>query len=540
MIKSSVKSRMIKMTNIKYFWLVALFLAFTACEDGKYDREIEPPVEVVSGDADFSYMVSMGASFVSGVSDGTLFIKSQENSFPNIMAQQMALAGGGEFVQPLVDDNVGGLLFAGNVIAGPRLYFDGSGPVPVDGTPTTEVTNIIAGPFNNMGVPGAKSFHLVAEGYGNAAGVPLGRANPYFARMASSPNATVLADAASQNPTFFVLSEIAGNDVLGYAISGGTGVDQTGNPDPRTYGSNDITDPGVFNQVLSLIVGTLTANGAKGVMGNIPAVTDLPYFTTVPHDPLDPSNPDFGDLIPDLNTQLYGPLNAAYAFLGVPERSVVFSETAASPVVIIDESLPNISAQLTQVLIGGGLDPLTATLLGRQFGQSRQATEDDLLVLTSANVIGTLNEEHFAFLTSNGVPVADAGRLSVNGITYPLEDKWVLEGAEQAAIKTATDAYNASISAIAGQAGLGLVDTNSLLEELNSNGIASDGFVLTGDFVTGGAFSMDGIHLSARGYAVLANEFLKEIDDTFGSNFEAAGALVDIGDYPAFYPATLR
>ncbi len=527
------------MTNIKYFWLVALFLAFAACEDGKYDREIEPPVEVVSGDADFTYMVSMGASFVSGLSDGTLFINSQENSFPNIMAQQMALAGGGEFVQPLVDDNVGGLLFAGNVITGPRLYFDGSGPVPVDGTPTTEVTNIIAGPFNNMGVPGAKSFHLVAPGYGNVAGVPLGLANPYFARMASSANATVLGDAASQNPTFFVLSEIAGNDVLGYAISGGTGVDQTGNLDPTTYGPNDITDPNVFAQVLSTIVGTMTANGAKGVMGNIPAVTDLPYFTTVPHDPLDPTNPDFGDLIEDLNKELYGPLNAAYAFLGVPERSVVFSETAASAVVIIDESLPDISAQLTQVL-ATQLDPLTAALLGRQFGQSRQATEDDLLVLTSANVIGSVNEEYFTFLTSNGVPVEQAGQLAVNGITYPLEDKWVLEGAEQAAIVRATDAYNATISAVATQAGLGLVDAKGLLEELNTNGIASDGFVLTGDFVTGGAFSMDGIHLNARGYALLANEFLKEIDATFGSNFEDAGALVDIGEYPAFYPATLR
>jgi hypothetical protein len=355
--------------------------------------------------------------------------------------------------------------------------------------------------------------------------------------MASSPNATVLADAASQNPTFFVLSEIAGNDVLGYAVSGGTGVDQTGNLDPTTYGSNDITDPNVFAQVLTSIVGTLTANGAKGVMGNIPAVTDLPYFTTVPHDPLDPRSPTFGPLIPSLNA-LYSQLNGAYAILGVPERSVVFSETAASSVVIIDESLPDISAQLTQVL-ATKLDPLTAALLGSQFGQSRQATEDDLLVLTSANVIGSLNEEYFNFLTSKGVPLEDAADLAVNGITYPLEDQWVLEGAEQAAIKTATDAYNASISAIAGQAGLGLVDTNSLLEELNSNGIASDGFVLTGDFVTGGAFSMDGIHLSARGYAVLANEFLKEIDETFGSNFEAAGALVDIGDYPAFYPATL-
>jgi hypothetical protein len=527
-----------KMTNIKYLWLVALFLATAACEQGKYDREIEPPVEVVSGDADFSYMVSMGASFVSGVSDGTLFIKSQENSFPNIMAQQMALAGGGEFIQPLVDDNVGGLLYGGNVIAGPRLYFNGSGPAPVDGIPTTEVTDIITGPFNNMGVPGAKSFHLVAPGYGNAAGVPLGQANPYFARMASSANATVLGDAASQNPTFFVLSEIAGNDVLGYAVSGGTGVDQTGNLDPSTYGPNDITDPNVFAQVLTAIVGTMTANGAKGVMGNIPAVTDLPYFTTVPHDPLDPTNPDFGPLIPTLNA-LYAQLNAAYAFLGVPERSVVFSETAASPVVIIDESLADISTVLTQVLQGGGLDPLTATLLGNQFGQSRQATEDDLLVLTSSRVIATLNEEYFAFLTSNGVPPEQAGQLAVNGITYPLEDQWVLEGAEQAAIKTATDAYNATISAVAAQAGLGLVDAKGLLEELSTNGIASDGFVLTGDLVTGGAFSMDGIHLNARGYAFLANEFLKEIDETFGSNFEDAGALVDIGEYPPFYPATL-
>ncbi len=528
---------MIKMTNIKYIGLVGLLLILSACEDGKYDREIEPPVEVVPGSADFSNMVSVGASFVAGLSDGTLFIRSQENSFPNIMAQQMALAGGGEFVQPLVDDNLGGLLFAGNVIAGPRLYFDGSGPAPVDGTPTTEVTNIITGPFNNMGVPGAKSFHLVAPGYGNPVGVPVGQANPYFARMASSPTATVLGDAVAQNPSFFVLSEIAGNDVLGYAISGGTGVDQTGNFDPSTYGPNDITDPNVFAQVLSTVVSSLTANGAKGVMGNIPSVSSLPYFTTVPHDPLDPANPEFGPLIPTLNA-LYAQLNAAYVFLRVPERRVVFSETEASPVVILDESLEDISAALTQVL-ATQLDPVTAALLGRQFGQSRQATAEDLLLLPSSNVIATVNQDYFTFLTSNGVPPEQAGQLSVNGITYPLEDEWVLEPLEQAAITTATDAYNATITAIATQAGLGLVDAKGLLEELNTNGLASDGFVLTGDYVTGGAFSMDGIHLSARGYAFLANEFLKEIDETFGSNFEAADALVDIGDYPSFYPATL-
>lgn len=523
------------MLRIKYIWFVIGAVILSSCEQGKYDREIEPPVEVVSGDADFSKMVSLGASFVSGVSDGTLFINSQENSFPNIMAKQMELAGGGEFVQPLVDDNIGGLLFAGNETRyGPRLYFNGSAPVPVEGTPSTEITNIISGPFNNMGVPGAKSFHLVAPEYGNVAGVPLGLANPYFARMASSPTTTVLADAATQNASFFIISEIAGNDVLGYATSGGTGVDQTGNFDPTTYGPNDITDPNVFAQVLNTVVESMSAGGAKGVIGNIPYVTSLPYFTTVPYAPLDPTNPDFGPLIPTLNA-LYAQLNQAFAFLQVPERSVVFSETEASPVVIFDESLPNISVQLTAVLAGGGLDLRTATLLGNQFGQSRQATEDDLLVLTSSGVIATPNEEYFKFLVSQGVSPEQAGQLSVNGITFPLDDRWVLTSDETGAVVTATDAYNASIEAVATQKGLAFVNARELLIQLSNGGVSSNGFILTGDYVTGGAFSLDGIHLNARGYAFLANEFLKAIDETYGSNFEDAGALVDIGQYPAFY-----
>ena len=31
---------------------------------------------------------------------------------------------------------------------------------------------------------------------------------------------------------------------------------------------------------------TLTANGAKGVVANVPYITDLPHFTTVPHNPV--------------------------------------------------------------------------------------------------------------------------------------------------------------------------------------------------------------------------------------------------------------
>ncbi len=241
------------------------------------------------GTADFSNFVSIGASFTAGTTDGTVFLVSQNESFPAIMANMMTAMGGGAFTQPLVNDNIGGLLLGGQQIAHARLFFDGAGPAVLPGTPTTEVSNVLSGPFNNMGVPGAKSYHIVAPGYGSVANVPLGLANPYFARMASNPGATVLEDAASQAASFFTISEIGGNDVLGYATSGGTGTVQTGNPDPTTYGPTDITDPGLFTTVFTSIVQTMTANGSKGAVVTVPSIVNLPFFTTVPYNavPLD-------------------------------------------------------------------------------------------------------------------------------------------------------------------------------------------------------------------------------------------------------------
>jgi len=51
---------------------------------------------------------------------------------------------------------------------------------------------------------------------------------------------------------------------------------------------------------------------------------------------------------------------------------------------------------------------------------------------------------------------------------------------------------------------------------------------------------LDGIHLTARGYAIVANEMMKAIDATYGSNFEASGNLIDAGTLPTNYPPTLR
>ncbi|KKM95925.1 hypothetical protein LCGC14_1183220, partial [marine sediment metagenome] len=43
------------------------------------------------------------------------------------------------------------------------------------------------------------------------------------------------------------------------------------------------------------------------------------------------------------------------------------------------------------------------------------------------------------------------------------------------------------------------------------------GSTVTAEFATGGGFSLDGVHLSPRGYALMANAFIKTIEDTYGA-----------------------
>ena len=516
--------------TFKYMVLVAV-LALGSCEP-EFENSVTDDGFYDTGSADLSNYVAVGNSLTAGFADGALYISGQENSYPNIMAAQFALAGGSEsFSQPLMDDNLGGLLLGGTQVASNRfvLSTDANGnpfPAVLEGRPTTDVTTSTIGPYNNMGVPGAKSFHLVAPGYGDASGILAGTANPYYARMATGASATVAGDAASLNPTFFSLW-IGNNDILSFATSGGLGIDQTGNLDPSTYGPNDITDPNVFGASYTAVLDALMAGGAEGMVMNLPDVTSIPFFTTVPYAPLDPTNPDFGPQIPTLNAT-YELLNQAFAFLGVPERSIQFATNAASAVVVRDESLVNLSAELTQVLAAGGLDLPTATIFGLQYGQARQANESDLLVLTSSSVIGQLNTDRMTELISLGLPEADAAQLSVNGVTYPMEDQYVLVPSEQTSIANAAAAYNATIETLASARDLILIDARGELAQVANTGIPYNGGILTSTFVTGGGFSLDGVHPTARGYAFVANLAIEAINRKYTANIP----MVDIGDYP--------
>ncbi|KAA5827273.1 G-D-S-L family lipolytic protein [Algibacter amylolyticus] len=553
------------MKNIKYLTLIFGLIAFVGCnepEDVLKDTNIEPEEvvvlpELITGSTDFSTYVSIGNSLTAGFTDNALFKASQENSFPNILSQKFAMIGGGDFNQPLTNDNFGGIALGGNRILEPRLVTTGGAPVSLESvigpvTVTTDVAlNNPTGPFNNMGVPGAKSFHLLAPGYGNISGLLTdpATANPYFVRMTgTTPDASILQLAMAQTPTFFSLW-IGNNDVLGYATTGGDGT----NPITPVDGA-----PGVgFTQTYGALIATLTAGGAKGVIANIPYVTDIPHFTTVPYNALDPNDEDNGPAliaqIPTLNT-VYGALNQIFNLVD-PSRVISFSSTEANGVVIKDETLADLSSVIRGGLLSNrpafegfiaqfGLAPeaadSVATLFGIVYGQARQATADDLFVLPSLSIIGEVNETQSAFLQSQDLPEALADQFSAEGVTFPLADKWVLIPSEQDEIKKAVDAFNLTIETAATNAGLAFVDANSLLSQLATTGIETDNFILKSNLVTGGAFSLDGVHLTSRGYAMAANEFMKAIDAAYGTNFEASGNLVNTGNYPTNYSPLLQ
>ncbi len=505
-------------------WVLGLAVALTACDVNNELAEIQGPVvpnvALDAGSADFSKYISVGASFTAGFTDGAMFIKGQENSFPNILSGKFSMSNGGTFNQPLMSDNIGGLISGTTVVQEPRFYFNGAGPARLDKTPTTQVGVPATGApdFHNYGVPGAKSFHFVAPGYGSLAGLANGTANPYFVRM-SPTQSTVIAEAVSKQPTFFTLSEIGGNDVLGYAIAGGAGEDQTGNLDPTTYGPTDITDPNVFAQTFSGLVDALTANGAKGVVATVPYITSLPYFTTVPYNavPMDAATATAVN-------QGYAAYNAgiqqAFAYLvantpmtqemadaEIAKRTITFAE-GQNAVVIIDEALTDLTAINPQLL------------------SLRQTTANDLIVLPGSAFIGT---------TVGGNPQM------INGVSVPLSDQWVMTADEIAKVKTATDAYNATITTVAGAKGLAVADFKALLEQASTTGIVFDEFTTNASLVFGGLVSLDGIHLTGRGYALMANTILKAIDTTYGSNFgDATDGLAKAADYPTNYSPTLE
>ncbi len=400
------------------------------------------------GDINVSKYVAIGNSITAGYADGALYYQGQTVSYANLLAEQFKLVGGGEFKTPFFPESSVGC--GGDGLAPLKLDYktDCKGVnalAPVRSAPLGDQAYLFGssvaanGPFNNMGVPGAKVITTVYPGYGNTAN-GIGNYNPFFTRLlAPSEYATtsILDKAKSQGHTFFSCF-IGNNDILGFATSGGTG------------GGDAVTPIANFSGAYDIIVNAMTANGEKGILATIPDITSLPYFTTVPSQ----------GLVLDAPTAAY--LSSVYAPAGIS-----FS-AGPNGFIIQDAAAP---------------------------AGFRKILPTEYLILSTPG---------------------DSIKCKGWGTAKPIPAKYVLDAGEISQIRTAVIGYNAKIKAVADAKNLAFVDVNAFLAKAKS-GIAYNGINVNATFVSGGAFSLDGVHLSPRGNAMLANEFIKAINEKYSS-----------------------
>lgn len=111
------------------------------------------------------------------------------------------------------------------------------------------------------------------------------------------------------------------------------------------------------------------------------------------------------------------------------------------------------------------------------------------------------------------------------GSIFPFRNEFVLTLDELATIQTRIDEFNAIIREKASSYGFALVETQPFFSKLES-GIVFNGVTLSSKFVSGGTFSLDGIYLNPRGNAMLANEFIKAINQKYNSKVPQINVLL--------------
>jgi len=483
------------MKNLYIYLLSVILITATGC---KYTFPEDPAP--TGGSADLTKLVAVGDAMSAGLMDGALYDAGQNASFTSLIAQQMQSISVSEFNQPDIASPIGHLGAAEGIPGVP----DGTpmGHLIFKGLTNTTITPIIPGdPFNpsysgdksalnNFGVPGLRIIHAGIAGYGML--------NPYFGRFASNPaTASVLGDATAAGGSFFTFW-LGANDVWDYARAGATG-------NINGTGSTDMTPADIFGAAYGAAISAMLANGAKGVVANIPYILNLPYFTTVPWNsiPMDQASADA--------------VNAAYVDFnnGIKayNAGLLPGQDPANPPEIKRDTIGFNAGQNGIVMY----DSTMADLNVYSIPTIRQSNSTDLIILDALAVLGK--------------ELIPGNPATIIGVSVPLAEKYTLVLADIDAISFRTSDYNDIIADVvsANSGNLSLLDMSDVYIILATTGVAINGSAMNGSFTPPfGGFSVDGIHPNPRFSAYISNLFIGNINAAFGANIPT----LNPNDYP--------
>lgn len=420
--------------------------------------------EVDFGTINFSRFVTIGNSLTAGYQSGSLYKSSQNYSYGNLLAQ----IAGTDFQQPLYSDPGTG------------------GRIEVESLdPFTTTVNSSAGspenlnypaPYNNLGIPGALLYDVLFATDANdcASALFAGKPNPMFdliLRNSALQLGSQVQQASALQPTL-VFVWIGNNDVLGFAASGGTS-------------PSEPTSEAQFGFLYNTLGDALAVLGTDVILGNVFDVSTIPYFTTI--------GMQMSQQIP------WGYL----ASLGAP--GVIYQNHGET--------------------IGSGIADSLALLTGGV-----------LVTLPGGSYAGLIGVPTGKFYRDNNYPGLPAGIDTTKPFGVHPQNPWpdalTLDPGEIITAQTAAEGYNNIIAATASDKGFEVVDFNSVLKNIRakdfSGGTVINGVTFTTMYVEGGLFSLDGVHPSYQGQAIMANEIIKVLN----AKFDASIPLIDVSTIP--------
>ncbi|MFQ5584448.1 MAG: hypothetical protein ACE5GL_08450 [Calditrichia bacterium] len=484
------------MKKIIALLITASLLIFVACE---LNQPAAPQLNITPQQLVLSKMVAVGASYTAGFQSGGLVDDFQKMSFPYLIAKQMGR----------VDDFQMGWLAKPGFGSADLTTGKAFGPLKWNGTsivPGDEVPGGIDGielllfnggnaelarPYDNLGIPGADLNDLLTTTEFDAV---TGTGNPFFNLTLRNPNfggTTELDQAILLQPSLVLLNLPGGNDYLGAALSGTAveGVTLTSQADFRTR----------FTKVIERLTGETKA---------VIVTTNLPYPSLLPY-------------VNILDNFIYKSIPA----LGITQPVPVVFDSQFQPVLFDSTIGLYLPLLADEGLLTGG-SPIAHVLL--PFLNEYQAS--GLGVPDSAALVGMGLPPATAQALVQGMIAAG---LTPSGVAIP--GNLTLTANEEATINTAVDGYNDILKDVISGKTITQVDLVTTITNIVNNpgtsGVTAF-FVLLDPNTT--MFSLDGVHPNDAGYAIIGNEFIKEINKVLNVNIP----LLNISDFTGQYSGT--
>jgi lysophospholipase L1-like esterase len=291
-----------------------------------------------------------------------------------------------------------------------------------------------------------------------------GESGVYYPILGNFSQGVTQTQAAAALHTQYATVWLGSNDLLKYAFS---------------LGQVPATQPAAMQADLVSIIKTLQASGEKVLIANLVTVLDAALFTPQPA------------LVPTLAAEVTAGATAECA-----------------------------NAQPAQyATLCGGATPAQASLVGAAAGAQVTAAGPQILAaLKSSYGVGS-----GGYVTLSGIAkivgAFQAGSLTAlaPGGADALGGGDFVPDALATQVSALNVSYNTAIAAAAKQTGAALVDVNTAFTALGANpGTTVPGKCCTLQF-GGGFFSLDGLHPSNTGYAVIANLFINQMNASYGT-----------------------